>query len=172
MKNSLQKSRITILEFIFLLVGALLMLLLGRLVANGQSVAPTAITARPQAQAQQPLYKEYRGVRLGMTPAEVRAKLGEPALKSDEQDFFVISTNETAQIAYNAAQKVMTISTDYAGGIGAPDYRAAVGEGMLLTRPDGSVFKMSMYDAERFWVSYNKSAATVPTVTITIGAYK
>jgi hypothetical protein len=43
---------------------------------------------------------------------------------------------------------------------------------MLLTRPDGSVFKMAMYDAERFWVTYNKSAAPVPTVTITIGAYK
>jgi len=29
-----------------------------------------------------------------------------------------------------------------------------------------------MYDAERFWVSYNKSATTAPIVTITIGAYK
>ncbi len=172
MRNSLEKPRITITELVFLLIGALLILLLGSLVANGQSVAPRAITARPQAQAQQPLYKEYRGVRLGMTATEVRAKLGEPALKSDEQDFFVISTNETAQIAYNAAQRVMTISTDYAGGIGTPDYRTAVGEGMLLTRPDGSVFKMAMYDAERFWVTYNKSSATVPTVTITIGAYK
>ena len=172
MRNSLDKSRITIPELIFLLIGALLILLLGSLVANGQSVAPGAITARGGAQAQQPLYREYRGVRLGMTATEVRAKLGEPALKSDEQDFFVISANETAQIAYNAAQKVMTISTDYAGGIGAPDYRTAVGEGMLLTRPDGSVFKMAMYDSERFWVSYNKSATTVPVVTITISAYK
>jgi hypothetical protein len=67
---------------------------------------------------------------------------------------------------------VVTISTDYAGGVGAPDYRTAVGEGMLLTRPDGSLFKMAMHDAERFWVTYNKSTATVPTITITIGAYK
>ena len=171
MRNSLDKPRITIPELIFFLIGALLILLLGSLVANGQSVAPGAITTRGGVQAQQPLYREYRGVRLGMTAVEVRAKLGEPALKSDEQDFFVISANETAQIAY-AAQKVMTISTDYAGGIGAPDYSTAVGEGMLLTRPDGSVFKMAMYDSERFWVTYNKSAATVPTVTITIGAYK
>jgi hypothetical protein len=172
MRNSLDKPRVTIPELIFFLIGALLILLLGSLVANGQSVAPKAIPARGGAQAQQPLYREYRGVRLGMTATEVRTKLGEPALKSDEQDFFVISANETAQIAYNAAQRVMTISTDYAGGIGAPDYRTAVGEGMLLTRPDGSVFKMAMYDSERFWVTYNKSAATVPTVTITIGAYK
>jgi hypothetical protein len=171
MRNSLDKSSITIPELIFLLIGALLILLLGSVVANGQNVAPGAITARVQAQAQQPLYREYRGVRLGMTATEVRAKLGEPVMKSDEQDFFVISVNETAQIVYSA-QKVITISTDYASGIGAPDYRSAVGEGMLLTRPDGSLFKMAMYDAERFWVTYNKSATSVPMVTITIGAYK
>jgi hypothetical protein len=107
-----------------------------------------------------------------MTAAEVRTKLGEPAMKSDEQDFYVFSTSETAQIAYNAAQKAVTISTDYNGGVGAPDYKSVVGEGMLLQKPDGSVFRMVMYDSERFWVSYNKSASTVSVVTITIGTMK
>ena len=46
-------------------------------------------------------------MRLGMTAAEARAKLGEPAMKSDEQDFYVFSANETAQIVYTA-QKVVT----------------------------------------------------------------
>ena len=125
-----------------------------------------AITASGQSR-----YTEYRGVRLGMPAAEVRAKLGEPTLKSNEQDFFVISANETAQIAYNAAQKVVTISTDYTNGVGAPDYKTVVGEG-LLEKPDGSLFRMVIYDKDRFWVSFNKSASTVPTVTITIGALK
>jgi hypothetical protein len=156
MRNSIGKSEISVTELIFLLLGVLLLLALAR-IATGQ---------------QPPLYREYRGVRLGMTAAEVRTKLGEPAFKSDEQDFFVISTNETAQIAYNAAQKVMTISTDYAGGVGAPEYKKVVGEGVLLERPDGTLFRMVMYDSERLWVSYNKSATTVPIVTITIGAYK
>jgi hypothetical protein len=66
----------------------------------------------------------------------------------------------------------MTISTDYAGGVGAPEYKKVVGEGVLLERPDGTLFRMVMYDSERLWVSYNKSATTVPIVTITIGAYK
>lgn len=171
MRNSVDKSRISIGEVIFLLMGMILLLALAR-IATGQSEASGARSLKSQAQVQQPLYREYRGVRLAMTAAEVRAKLGEPALKSDEQDFFVISANETAQIAYNAAQKVMTISTDYAGGVGAPDYRTVVGEGMLLQRPDGTVFKMVMNDAERFWVTYSQSATTPSIVTITIGAYK
>lgn len=124
-----------------------------------------------QTRVQQPLYREYRGVRLGMTTADARAKLGEPAMKSDDQDYYVFSSTETAQIVYDAEHKVVTISTDYTGGTGAPDYKSVVGEG-LLEKPDGSLFRMQMHDAERFWVSYNKSATTVPIVTITIGAYR
>ena len=123
------------------------------------------------AQSPQPAYKEYRGVRLGMTATEVRAKLGEPASKSDDQDFYVVSQNETTQIAYDTAQKVITISTDYTGGVGSPDYKTIVGEN-LLQRPDGSMFRMVMYNSEHFWVSYNKSASVVPMVTITIGTLK
>ena len=171
MRNSLAKSRISVTELIFFLIGVLLLLAVARVVGKSQTKAPGTTTVREHAQVQQPLYREYRGVRLGMTATEVRAKLGEPALKSDEQDFFIISVNETAQIAYTA-QKASTISTDYAGGVGAPDYKNVVGEGMLLQRPDGTVFKMVMYDAERFWVTYTKSATTSPIVTITIGAFK
>lgn len=160
--------RIGMVELMYFLLGALLLLFLG-IVAKGQS-ATQPTTAKAHAQVQQPLYKEYRGVRLGMTAAETRAKLGEPALKSDEQDFYVLSANETVQIAY-IAQKVVTISTDYLGGVGAPDYKSVVGEG-LLEKPDGSLFRMVMYNSERFWVTYNKSASVVPLVTITIGAFK
>jgi hypothetical protein len=120
------------------------------------------------AQTQQPLYREYHGVRLGMTATETRAKLGEPVFKSDEQDMYVISPNETTQIAYDAAHKVVTISTDYTNGIGAPDVRSVVGEGSLLQRPDGSLFRAVQFDAEHMWVSYNKSASVVPVVTITL----
>jgi len=123
------------------------------------------------AYGQSTTYREYRGVRLGMTAAETRAKLGTAALQSDDQDYYVISANETTQIMYNAAQKVVMISTDYTNGAGAPDYRSVVGE-KILQKPDGSLFSMVRNDAERFWVSYNKSATVVPVVTITLGAYK
>jgi hypothetical protein len=171
MRHSVEKSRMTATELIFFLVGILFLILLASIVARGQRATPGARTVAAPAQVQQSLYKEYRGVGLGMTAAEVRAKLGEPAMKSDEQDFYVLSPSETAQIAYDAAQKVVTISTDYMGGAGAPDYRAVVGEG-LLQRPDGSLFRMVLHDSERYWVSYNKNAAVVPVVTITIGAFK
>lgn len=158
MRYSTEKHRLGIGELTFLLIGAILLILLG-IFANSV-----------YGQGRKPLYKEYRGIHIGMTAAEVRTKLGEPSLKSDEQDFFVFSANETAQIAYNGQRAVM-ISADYTGGVGAPDYRSVVGDG-LLERPDGSLFRMVTYDSERFWVSYYKSSSVVSTVTITIGVMR
>jgi hypothetical protein len=153
MRYSTEKRKFGFVELTYLLIGVLLLLLIG-IVAKGQ----------------QPIYGEYRGVRIGMTAVDVRTKLGEPVMKSDEQDYFVISPSETVQIAYQA-EKVVTISTDYTGGAGAPDYKSVVGDS-LLQRPDGSVFSMVLHNSQGFWVTYNKSASTVPVVTITIGKMK
>src|SRR5262249_23080884 len=117
--------------------------------------------------AQQPLYSEYRGVRLGMTQQEVRAKLGDPVLKDAEMDYFVFSENLTAQVVYDAEHKVRTISVDYSAGLNAPDYRSVVGTD-LETRADGSTFKIVRYPAQGFWVSYNRTAGALIIVTITI----
>ena len=115
----------------------------------------------------QPLYTQYKGVQLGMSTEGARAKLGTPALKDSEQDFYVFSENETAQIVYNDAHKVVTISVDYAGGLGAPDYKAVVGE-ELEKSANGSLYRVVRYENLGFWVSYNRTTGPVATVTVTI----
>jgi outer membrane protein assembly factor BamE (lipoprotein component of BamABCDE complex) len=124
-----------------------------------------AFTSEPAAQ--QPLYSEYKGVRLGMTAQEVRAKLGKPELAGNDQDYYVFSENETAQIGYDAAGTVVTISVDYLGGIGAPDYKTVVG-GELETTSDGSLYRLVRYQSLGFWVCYNRSTGPVATVSLTI----
>ena len=120
-----------------------------------------------EAATQQPLYTEYKGVRLGMSAEEARAKLGTPAMKDSEQDFYVFSENETAQIVYDAAHKVFTISVDYLGGIGAPDYKAVVG-GELEKTANGSLYRMVRYESLGLWVSYNRTTGPMTSVTVTI----
>lgn len=135
--------------------------------ANAQAQKSRVAANNAEPLVQQPLYSDYKGVRLGMAADEVRAKLGNPVLKDAELDYYVFSDNETAQIAYDANHKAKAISVDYSGGVGAPEYKSVVGTN-LDTRPDGSAYKIVRYESLGFWVSYNRTAGPVVVVTITI----
>ena len=157
--------RKTIRRLVPLVLAALVIVLVGLVLsANAQK---SRATNNDASLAQQPLYTDYKGVRLGMTPQEVRTKLGDPVLKDVEMDYFVFSETMTAQVVYDKMQKVKAISVDYVGGTGAPESRAVVGT-ELETRPDGSAYKVIRYESLGFWVSYNRTAGPVITVTITI----
>jgi outer membrane protein assembly factor BamE (lipoprotein component of BamABCDE complex) len=141
------------------------------LLGSGSAATTGAQTPRTNAHGsattQQPLYSEYRGVRIGMDAQEVRTKLGAPLQKADDMDFYVFSEAETAQIAYDASHKVKVVSVDYVGGAGAPDYKLVVGPDVAV-KEDGAIYKLMRYESLGFWVSYNRSGNTVPIVTITI----
>ena len=168
MRYEIIRKRIMSIELMVFLLTAALMVSMAATI-NAQT--KQQVTTHAHSPVQQPLYREYRGIRLGMTATEVRARLGDPVLKSDEQDYFQISANELAQIAYNAEKRVVTISTDYNLGIGAPDCKSVVG-GELRKRPNGSEFAMVMYESEHVWVSYNRGPNSASAVTITIGVLK
>ena len=135
--------------------------------ANAQAQKSRAAVNAAPVVTQQPLYTDYKGVRLGMTAAEVKTKLGNPAFMDKELGYFVFSETETVQIAYDAAGKVKTISIDYQNGTGAPEPRAVVGA-ELETRENGSLYKVVYYENQGFWVSYNRTTGPVIIVTITI----
>ena len=141
------------------------LLLLGATVAGaqGRAVNKSAHISAPQ----QPLYSEYRGVRIGMTANEVRTKLGAPMQPGDDMDVYVFSDKEAAQIVYDTAHVVKTISVDYVGGVGAPDFKSVVGPDIEV-RADGSLYKQMHYDSFGIWVFYNRGAGDAATVTITI----
>jgi hypothetical protein len=141
------------------------LLLLGATVASaqGRAITKTAHVAAPQ----QPLYSQYRGVRIDMTATEVRTKLGAPQLPGDDMDFYVFSEKEAAQIVYDTAHVVKTISVDYVGGIGAPAYKTVVGPDVEV-KTDGSLYKLVRYDSLGVWVIYNRGVGDAGTVTITI----
>lgn len=143
-------------------VAALLLLGATAVSAQGRTVRGARISA-----PQQPLYSEYRGVRIGMSTTEVRAKLGVPLQPGDDMDFYAFSETETAEIVYDAAHVVKTVSVDYIGGVGAPDYKSVVGPDVEV-KADGSLYKQKHYDSFGIWVFYHRGAGDTPTVTITI----
>ena len=137
--------------------------------AQAQKTRSKAASAfNESASAQQATYSDYKGVRIGMSADEARKKLGQPTQQLDDQDFYVVSTGETAQIFYDTSHKVTAISIDYVGDhVGAPGYKEVVGAD-IQTKPDGSMYKMVRYDQLGFWVSFNRTATVVPVITVTI----
>ena len=141
----------------------------GLLIAFSSTGAQTRrAAAQPSGDEESALFHDYRGVELGMTADEVRKKLGEPKDKSDEQDFFIFSESETAQIVYDKMHKVVTISADFlTAGDKVPTAKQVLG-GDLEAKADGSVYKMVRFTKAGYWLSYNRTGGTSPLTTVTL----
>jgi hypothetical protein len=138
--------------------------------ASAQAKAPpkTSNAFNEPATTQQPPYSDYKGVRIGMSTEEARAKLGQPTREFESQDLYVVSETETAQIYYDATHRVNAITIDYLGDkTGAPDYKAIVGDNIEV-KPDGSTYKMVRYVQLGFWVSFSRTAGDFGIITVTI----
>ena len=154
----------------FTLATILSIIVLGSLTtALGQKSQQVKTNAQATPSAiDEPLFRGYKGVQIGMTTAEVRKILGTATDMSDTQDFYVFSDKESAQIFYDLTLKVRAISVNYLGtGSGVPDCKAVVGTD-AEAKPDGSIYKLVRYPKFGYWVAYNRTAGADPLITITI----
>ena len=150
-------------RFFAFMVAAVTLLLL----TSGSALAQrkSATTAGEEESA---MFKEYRGVQLGMTADEVRKKLGSPKDKGDEQDFFVFDDTESAQIVYDPTHKVVTISADFLStDASVPTAKQVLGSD-LEAKADGSVYKMVRFTKAGYWLSYNRTGGASPMTSITL----
>jgi hypothetical protein len=117
---------------------------------------------------EEPLISEYRGVKIGWLAEDVRKKLGTPANKSDEQDYFMFGDKETVQILYDKSQKVVTISVDFSNGATGILTPQQVFGADIEAKSDGSKYKMVRYPKAGIWLSYNRTAGDSPLISITL----
>lgn len=134
--------------------------------ANAQTSRRVAHVAA--AEDPSPLFHEYRGIQLGMAADDVRKKLGEPKDKGDEQDFYVFSETETAQIVYDKTLKVVTISADFLSADTAILTAKQVFGSEVEAKADGSLYKMVRFPKAGYWLSYNRTSGTSPLISVTI----
>jgi hypothetical protein len=141
--------------------------------ADASSKPGTQVASAPAADAvaakvaAEPLYREYRGVKLGMSAADVRAKLGKPAEKSDVMDFYVFSDRERARVYYTGGKASAVIATYIGKDAGAPAPAAVLGA-EVEAKPDGSMYRMSTYPRAGYWVAYSRTPGDSPLVMITM----
>jgi hypothetical protein len=134
------------------------------------TAAQTTRTHPTAGKEDAPIFHEYRGVQIGWLADDVRKKLGDPANKSAEQDYYVFGDNdrERLQIIYDKTGKVTTISVDFMS-VG-PDVITPqqVFGADFESKPDGSKHKLVRYPKEGYWVSYSRTAGDSPIISVTI----
>lgn len=152
----------------FWLPGRALLVVVTLLIA-GVSVAQTTRNRPAAAPNDEPVFLDYKGVKIGWLADEVRKKLGSPANKSDEQDLYLFGEKEMAQVLYDkATNKVTAISVDFMSGAREVITPQQVFGADIDSKPDGSKYKLVRYPKAGFWVSYNRTAGESPVITVTI----
>lgn len=150
----------------FLLVQTAFAILLALLLTS-LSAAQTG--RRSNAGEEEPIFHEYRGVQIGWLAEDVRKKLGSPADKGEEQDFYIFDEKETAQILYDkATHKVTAISVDFLNGASGVITPQQVFGADIEAKPDGSKYRMVRYPKVGYWLSYSRTAGDSPIITVTI----
>lgn len=128
-----------------------------------KSAGTAATTAAPEIKS---AGYQYKSIAIGALADDVRKKLGDPKDKSDAQDLFVFSDEESAQFMYDAGHKVTTIMITFSGKLtGAPTAKDVFGED-VPAKADGGVFKMVRYPKAGYWISYNKIVGDDSMVSI------
>jgi hypothetical protein len=150
----------------FWLLGRALLVVVGFSIA-GVSQAQTTQKRSALAPEEAPVFQEYRGVKIGWVADDVRKKLGSPANKGDEQDFYVFGEKETAQVLYDKGQ-VSAISVDFTNGAKEVITPQQVFGSDFEAKPDGSKYKLVRYPKAGYWVSYSRTAGDTPIITVTI----
>lgn len=118
--------------------------------------------------ATEPAFKDYKGVRIGMSADEVAEKLGEPAVKDENEGVFLISDVEMVQVLYDKAGGVSALSITYsAEHTNPPTPLAILGEDVTADA-DGRIYKLIRYPESGYWVAYSRTAGAAPVVSVTM----
>lgn len=121
-----------------------------------------------QASTQGASFTEYKGMKIGVATDAVRSKLGSPKEKSDTQDLYVFSDNESAQFYYDASHVVNAIMITFTNDLkGAPAAKDVFGVD-VPPNADGMVFKMERYPKAGYWISYTRTSGSDAMVNIAI----
>ncbi|HEY9284687.1 MAG TPA: hypothetical protein VIP46_14620 [Pyrinomonadaceae bacterium] len=131
-----------------------------------------AVPLAAQNDEDTPAYRDYKGVTIGMSADEARAKLGAPTDKSDAQDFYNVSGKQTVQVYYGADKKVSAVVVTYLDARGDVPAPKNIFGTDAEAKPDGSVHRMERYPKAGFWLSYSRTAGDAPLVVVTLSKIK
>ena len=164
-----QRMFVEVAVFALLTVAALALLSAVSAQTSARRQQPAAQPELPAAQVAEPLYREYRGVQIGMSKEQARQKLGTPGDVSERQDFFNFSGVESAQVFYDAQARVMAVSVNYLGEESKAPPPEKIFGAPVEPAADGTIYKLVRYEHAGYLVVYSRSGGDAPPlVTVTM----
>jgi hypothetical protein len=128
-------------------------------------LAPAAFAQ--DEETKDPVFRDFKGVQIGMSAADARAKLGTPTDKADTGDFYAVNDKQTVQVFYDSG-KVSAIAVSFLNSPSdAPTPKSVFGAD-VESKPDGSCYKMVRYPKAGYWLSYSRTSGEQPMVIITM----
>jgi hypothetical protein len=117
-----------------------------------------------------PVWQNYKGVFIGMTATEARAKLGNPKSEDASGIYYNFSDTETAEIMLDGEKKVRAIMTMFSEEHqNPPKFESVFGKTATAEpKPDGSIYKLVRFTDAGYWVSYSRLAGEKALVIIMI----
>ena len=167
--NSLKRSffLVAIVMAVSLVMGASTRIQAGALTTNMNTLSGQHKVAVTDPAAE-PAFKDYKGVRIGMSADEVAEKLGESAVKEENEEVFLISDFEMAQVLYDKAGRVSTISITYSAEHRNPPTALTVLGEDVAADANGRIYKLIRFPELGYWVAYSRNAGEAPIVSVTI----
>ncbi len=136
--------------------------------ASAQEPAQQPSESSTPAPADEPLYGEFKGLKLGASRDEARKLLGRPQEMDKTQDFFVFSERERARVYYDDKGKVSAVIVTYIGkSANAPAPKAILGSD-IEAKQDGSMYRLVQYPKAGYCVAYSRTAGDEPLTIITM----
>lgn len=128
------------------------------------------VKENPAPAVLQPVFTEYKSVKIGMTDDDLRSVLGKADKTDDAGLYYKFSGAESAQIVLDADKKVRVISVTYAGEKdGAPKITDVFGaDAKVEAKPDGSIYHLVEYPQAGYWIAYYRAAGDNPMVIVTM----
>lgn len=118
-----------------------------------------------------PVLKNYPQLKVGVSVADVRQKLGKPRIDDADGLYYEISDDEIMQIRIDAEKNVRLISVTYSNGHASiPKFADifAADEAEPAAKPDGSIYHLARYPEAGYWIAYSRTAGEKPSVTVTM----
>jgi hypothetical protein len=117
-----------------------------------------------------PVFREYRGIKIGTPQPELQTKLGAPRSSDDTMLTYEFSADESALIKLDKKKRVVSIVIYYSAGLKEkPQYADVFGKDAVEpVRANGSVYNIVRYEKAGYSVAYSRTSGENPTTSITL----